>query len=729
MKATAPRDQHTPMMQQYWEIKSAYPEVLLFYRMGDFYELFYEDAIRGAQLLELTLTARGQSAGEPIPMAGVPFHSVDSYLAELLRQGESIAICEQVGEVTAGKGPVAREVTRVLTPGTLTDDSLLGDTLANWLVAIYPHNGHYGVAQLDCSSGQLSIIEVPSHEALTAQLAARQPKECLLPDNEHVQLDSRQNPLFQYLPASEFGLPLAENTIQSHFGVTELRTLGIPEQSLATRALGAILRYAARTMKADLSYVDQVDVESIDEYLLLDNTTQRHLELFQDAQGDKTHSLFKVLDKTCTPMGSRRLAHWLQHPLRNQRQLNERQDLVASLSEANRDLREQLKGMGDIERVITRIHLGTAKPRCLLKLSEAFARLPALSESLSALPEPLLDTTRHACAGFEAIGAELKNALLLPPPAHLREGGVIATGYDPELDELRGLSENAQNSLKAFEVSEREKTGLANLKVGYNRVHGYYIEISKAQSASAPTRYTRRQTLKNAERYITDELKQFEEKVLSAKERALRLEKALYQTLLDTLKSHYSALKRLADALSELDVLLTFAYQAAEANWCRPEYTSEARLSLVKSRHPVVEHFSQDPFIPNAADLSSDKRLLLITGPNMGGKSTYMRQVALCVLLASIGCPIPAQSATIGAIDRIFTRIGASDDLAAGHSTFMVEMTETATILRNCTPNSLVLMDEVGRGTSTYDGMALAWACAWSLAQERQALKIGRAHV
>ncbi len=721
--------QHTPMMQQYLRIKAEQPDKLLFYRMGDFYELFFEDAQRAAKLLDITLTARGQSAGQPIPMAGVPYHAVDGYLARLIRLGESVAICEQVGDPAASKGPVERKVVRIVTPGTVTDEALLEERRDNLVCALLPRDGRYGLATLDLTAGRLTVMELEGDEALAGELARLHPAELLLPDDDSPVSaaggrDTRTLPPWHFEPEG------AARRLAEQFGTRDLSGFGCSGLELAVGAAGALLQYARDTQRSALPHLRGVRVERRDDALLLDPATRRNLELEVSIAGDPAHTLVGVMDRTATPMGGRLLRRWVNRPLRDHAVLSQRQQAIEALvaSRAFETVGEILRGVGDIERILSRVALKSARPRDLTQLRAALGRLPDLVAATTELESERLHHLRTAIGAYPALHDLLRRAVIETPPVLIRDGGVIAPGYDGELDELRALKENAGRYLLELETRERERTGIATLKVGFNRVHGYYIEVSRARSDEVPAEYIRRQTLKGAERYITPELKGFEDKVLSASERALAREKALYDALLDRLCAELGPLQETAAAVAELDLLANLAERAITLELVRPQLTTEPGIEIIAGRHPVVEQVMESPFVPNDIRLDEGRRMLVVTGPNMGGKSTYMRQVALIAILAHIGAFVPAERAVIGPLDRIFTRIGASDDLAGGRSTFMVEMTETANILHNATEQSLVLMDEVGRGTSTFDGMSLAWAGARHLAEKLRAFTLFATH-
>ncbi|HXF08910.1 MAG TPA: DNA mismatch repair protein MutS [Candidatus Acidoferrales bacterium] len=726
----APLDRHTPMMQQYLRIKAEHPDHLLFYRMGDFYELFFEDARRAAALLDLTLTHRGESAGMPIPMAGVPHHTLESYLARLLRLGESAVICEQVGTPTPGKGPVERSVSRIVTPGTVTDDALLESHRDNLLAALYRSSARYALAWLDLSGGRFCVLETPHEADWLAELERLRPAELLIPEDFVPPPPWAAHRALRRRPVWHFDAASARARLCQQFQTHDLGGFGAEALDAGIAAAGALLSYVEDTQRGALPHLRALHVEQPEDSLLLDAATRRNLELETNLRGGSDHTLAAVLDRAQTPMGSRLLRRWMQRPLRDQHALRRRYQAVTTLREtpARASLQQALRGMGDLERILTRIALATARPRDLTTLRSGLARLPALRALLADLDSPLLQALGTALHDHTAIHDRLQRALVAEPPALLRDGGVIATGFDAELDRLRTLSENADGFLLDLERRERERTGIATLKVGYNRVHGYYIELGRSHAERIPPEYTRRQTLKGAERYITEELKRFEDQVLGARERALMREKALFEALIAELAGELGALQETVTALATLDVLACLAERASTLDWSEPELTGEARLEIEAGRHPVVEQALDGPFVPNDLSLDPDRRLLIITGPNMGGKSTYMRQVALIVLLAHMGSHVPARAARIGPVDRIFTRIGAADELASGRSTFMVEMTETANILHHATARSLVLMDEIGRGTGTYDGLALARACAEDLATRIGAFTLFATH-
>ena len=720
------------MMQQYLAIKREHPGELLFYRMGDFYELFYSDAEVAAEVLDITLTARGKSAGAPIPMAGVPFHAAESYLARLVRAGYAVAIAEQIGDPATSKGPVERQVARIVTPGTLTDESLLDARNDALLLAMFSQRGRTGLAWVDISSGRFMVTEVDGSEAVRAELERLTPAEVLVADGSiHEELAGRSGVRLQ--PPWHFDVAAARRALNGQFQTQDLRGFGCEELELAIAAAGCLLDYLKETQRSQLPHIRGMRAETPSDSVLLDAATRRNLEIDRNLQGGEDNTLFSVFQTTVTAMGTRHLRRWLHRPVGAPAELAARQGAVNFLLDAYRfeSVRERLKSVGDVERILARVALGSARPRDLTRLCDSLATLPQLRSALADEDNPgdgRIHHIAHQLGDFPKLVALLSGALVENPPVVVRDGGVIADGYDAELDELRNISRNASEYLLDIEAREREATGLSTLKVGYNRVHGYYIEISKSQSDKAPDTYVRRQTLKNAERFITPELKTFEDKALSARSRALSRERALYDQLVGQLREHLAALQDSASALCDIDVLACFAERALTLNLVCPEFTEGALLEIEAGRHPVVEQVLETPFIANSVRLDSQRRMLLITGPNMGGKSTYMRQTALIALLAHVGAFVPAKRVEMSPLDRIFTRIGSSDDLASGRSTFMVEMTETANILHNASPRSLVLMDEVGRGTSTFDGLSLAWAAAVALATQVRAFTLFATH-
>ncbi|MGR8936055.1 MAG: DNA mismatch repair protein MutS [Gammaproteobacteria bacterium] len=721
---------HTPMMQQYLRIKAEHPDILLFYRMGDFYELFYDDAKQAARLLDITLTQRGQSAGAPIPMAGIPYHAAEGYIARLIKQGQSIAICEQVGNPALSKGPVERKVVRIVTPGTVTDEALLEERKDNLLLVTHRLGALYGIAYLDLAGGRFIVQEAASEQQLLSEIERLNPAEILFSEDWPAPVSLAGRSGVSRRPPWHFDLNSARALLLKQFGVHDLRGYGCEHLHAALCAAGCLLQYVKDTQYSALPHLHSIAVENCEDSVILDAASRRNLELDTHPSGQLHYTLFGVLDNTVTAMGSRCLRRWLHRPLRDRVRLNERFDAVDDLLRDNgyQALRDTLRQVGDVERICARIALLSARPRDLLLLRNTLAVLPEIQAQLADNAASRLKSLADEIGEHPEIVALLRKAVVDNPPMLIRDGGVIAPGYHPELDELRDLSHNADRFLVDMEARERDSTGIPTLKVQFNRVHGYYIEVSQAQSHKVPAHYTRKQTLKNAERYITPELKSFEDKVLSAREKALAFEKALYDELLAILLQSLGNLQLCASALAELDALLNFAERAATLNLNRPQLTTKPGIDIERGRHLVVEQLLDRPFVPNDLKFNGKRRMLIITGPNMGGKSTFMRQTALIVLLAHIGCFVPADSATIGPIDRIFTRIGASDDLSGGRSTFMVEMSETADILHNATASSLILMDEIGRGTSTFDGLSLAWACADYLAKETQAFTLFATH-
>ncbi len=721
---------HTPMMQQYLRIKSEYPDMLLFYRMGDFYELFFDDASRAASLLEITLTARGKSGGNAIPMAGVPYHAVEGYLAKLVRKGESVAICEQIGDPATSKGPVERKVMRVVTPGTLTDEALLAESRDNLIASVYFDRKRIGLAWLDLAGGRFRLTEIDDVDALNGEIERLRPAELLTDEDQDFAPDRHTGLRITGRPPWHFDFDSAKRLLCSQFQTQDLSGFGCDALPRGVVAAGVLLQYVSDTQKAALPHLTSITVELPADAVIMDGPTRRNLELEESLSGQHEHTLAGVMDRCQSPMGSRLLRRWLQRPLRDATVRRTRYQAVHTLIlERLADaLQKDLQGIGDVERILSRVALRSARPRDLRQLLRALERIPGIRNTLQPLDSPLLRSLMEQVQNHSREKNLLQKALVDSPPMLISHGGVIADGYDEELDDLRAIARNADQYLVDLEIREKKRTGISTLKLGYNRVHGYYIEISKGQADKAPDDYTRRQTLKGAERYITPELKEFEDKVLSARERAHAREKLLYEALIDALTEQLTGLQSTASGIAELDVLVCFSERAVALNLCQPEIVDEPCLEIHGGRHLVVEQVIDTPFIANDLTLSDQQRLMVITGPNMGGKSTYMRQAALIVILAHIGSFVPADKLRIGPIDRIFTRIGASDDLAGGRSTFMVEMTETATILNNATGQSLVLMDEIGRGTSTFDGLSLAWAAAHHMGEKVRAFTLFATH-
>ncbi|SKA45815.1 DNA mismatch repair protein MutS [Enterovibrio nigricans DSM 22720] len=721
---------HTPMMQQFLRIKSQHPEQLLFYRMGDFYELFYDDAKRASQLLDISLTKRGSSNGEPIPMAGVPYHSVEGYLARLVQLGESVAICEQIGDPATSKGPVERQVVRIVTPGTVSDEALMNERVDNLIAAIFSHKEQFGYATLDITSGRFLISEPATEEEMQAELQRTRPAELLYPEDFSYSAltdmckGSRRRPIW------EFDLETAKQQLNQQFGTRDLVGFGVENCVLGLAAAGCLMQYVKDTQRTALPHIRALVKENKDQSVILDAATRRNLELTQNLAGGFENTVASVLDNTTTPMGSRLLKRWLHQPMRDFSVVNRRLDAITALKDTGlyADLSAGLRPIGDMERIVARLALRSARPRDLARLRGALQQLPEIESLLEEIQDEAIAPLKHACAPMPELAQLLEEAVVEAPPVVIRDGGVIAPGYNTELDEWRDLADGATRYLKELEERERERHDIDTLKVGFNQVHGFYIQVSRGQSHLVPPYYVRRQTLKNAERYIIPELKEHEDKVLNSKSKALALEKKLWEELFDKLLPHLEQLQGAADSLSTLDVLANLSERAETLNYCRPVLTDKRGIEITAGRHPVVEQVLDAPFIANPTLLSPERRMQIITGPNMGGKSTYMRQTALITLLAHVGSYVPAESVTLGAVDRIFTRIGASDDLASGRSTFMVEMTETANILHNATENSLVLMDEIGRGTSTYDGLSLAWASAEWLAEKLKSMTLFATH-
>ena len=728
----------TPMMQQYMSVKVQHPHSLMFYRMGDFYELFFDDAHKAAKLLGITLTHRGKANGNPIPMAGVPYHAAEGYLARLVKKGETVVICEQIGEVT-GKGPVERGVVRIITPGTLTDDALLNAHQSSNLVSIAIHQNQIGIALLDLSAGIFKVQQQEfKAEQLPLELARLMPSELVL--NEDIQDQALLEQIKSLIecpitkrPNVDFNLNNAQKTLCDQLGVSTLSGFGIDELPLAKVAAAALIHYAKETQKTALPHIRSIKLEQSSDFIALDPVTRRNLEII-DPLFEHGTSLFNLVNDCQTAMGGRLLARTLMQPLRDTALLDQRLDAIEVLLKGYHEapVRLILKEISDIERVLSRIALGSARPRDLVQLRQACAQIPFLRNAIQPIVSQnhstLIQQLNDELGDFNGLHLRLMNAIVENPPVLLRDGNVIAEGFDSELDELRQIRDHAGQFLIDLEIRERKNTGINTLKIGYNRVSGYYIELTRAQAEQAPDSYIRRQTLKNAERYITPELKSFEDKVLSSESRALAREKALFEMLLDELRQDIGNLQMMSAAIAQIDLLSNFAHQARLYSWNRPEFSPEIGVQIQAGRHPVVESLIKTPYTPNDTQLNFNHRMSIITGPNMGGKSTFMRQTALISLLAYCGSYVPAKAAKLGPIDRIFTRIGSADDLSSGKSTFMVEMTETSQILHHATNQSLVLMDEVGRGTSTYDGLSLAWACVLDLTKRIQCLCLFATH-
>ena len=727
---------HTPMMQQYWRIKAQHPDTLLFYRMGDFYELFYDDARRANKLLDITITTRGASAGEPVLMAGVPAHSVESYLAKLIKLGESVAICEQVGDVATAKGPVERKVVRIVTPGTVTDTELLADKSDALLLAMASHTHRgvttHGLAWLGLTSGQLGLTECDDRQ-LAGWLSRLNAAELLVDRDRVPAAVAASRVALTHRPAWQFDAALGQRKLCEQLRVASLAGFNAQDLPRAHAAAAALLAYAEHTQGQALAHVRTLEVERASQLLDLPSLTHRNLELTQTLRGEDSPTLMSVLDTCRTGMGSRALRHWLTHPLRDRTVASQRHDaLEVLIDHGTEPLREALRGVSDVERITARIALRQARPRELTGLRATLQALPALRSRFPVGSAVLLDMLTDALQPPSDIEALLAAAIAEEPAVLLRDGGVIATGFDPQLDELRAISQNCDSFLLDLESRERARTGIANLRVQFNKVHGFYIEVTQGQLDKVPMDYQRRQTLKSAERFITPDLKAFEDKALSAQERALAREKLLYEQVLDQLQSHLEQLSGLARALAGLDALAALAERAATLGWCRPQFVREPCMHIEAGRHPVVEarllETGAGSFMPNDCRLDAGRRMLVITGPNMGGKSTFMRQVALITLLAAMGSFVPARACRLGPIDAIHTRIGAADDLANAQSTFMLEMTEAAAILHAATHESLVLMDEIGRGTSTFDGLALAGAIASHLHDRNRSFTLFATH-
>ncbi|MEZ7987186.1 MAG: DNA mismatch repair protein MutS, partial [Gammaproteobacteria bacterium] len=718
------------MMQQYLGIKHDHPHDLVFYRMGDFYEMFYEDAKQASELLDISLTSRGQSAGQPIPMCGIPYHAAEGYIAKIVNAGRAVAVAEQVGDPATSKGPVDRKVVRVVTPGTLTDEALMQANQDHLLVATFKLQDIYGIASLDMSSGRFAVTEANTADELQTQLQRLRPAELLFDESSEIIDHIQEWPCRRPQASWNFTYDTALRILSHQFNTRDLSGFGCETMHAAICAAGCLLNYAKETQRGDLPHLRNLQIELPQDTLILDGPSRKNLEIDLNIQGGEQFTLAAALDTTATPMGGRLLRRWLNNPLRNIEVLEQRQDFICQMltSDKTEDLQQGLKPIGDMERILARIALRSARPRDLSRLCASLRALPHIQVSLSPLESKRAQSLAHDISEFPATVDLLMRAIVDNPPVIIRDGGVIAKGYDEELDQLRGLSQNAGQFLLDLETQERERTGLSTLKVGYNRVHGYYIEISRLQSAQAPSEYVRRQTLKNAERFITPELKSFEDRALSSKSRSLAREKALYEDLIEDLATQLQQLQQASDGVSELDVLCCLAERAMCLDLNRPSLKLEPGIDIRQGRHLVVEQLISVPFVANDTSLCATSSMMMITGPNMGGKSTYMRQIALIVIMAQIGAYVPALEASIGIVDRVFTRMGSSDDLVGGRSTFMVEMTETANILNNASAKSLVLMDEVGRGTSTFDGLSLAWSCALNLARDIGALTLFATH-
>lgn len=721
---------YTPMMQQYLQIKAEYPDILLFYRMGDFYELFFEDAKRASELLDITLTKRGRSVGEPIPMAGVPYHAVEGYLAKLVQLGESVAICEQIGDPATTKGPVERQIVRIVTPGTISDEALLPERQDNLIACIYQEKKLFGLATLDMSSGRFQISEHTNEASVTAELQRIMPVEILYPENFAAMSLLEHHKGLRRRPIWEFELVTAIKLLNKQFGTQDLKGFGVEKAIVALCAAGCLLQYAKETQRTALPHINAISLAQESDFIIIDVASRRNLELTQNLAGGTENTLAAVLDYCNTPMGSRLLKRWIHQPLRQCEKLLKRQNAVKQLlnTELYSALKPFLQQIGDMERILARVALRSARPRDLTRLRHGLGQIPDILSLLQQHNDGQFDTLLGQIKDFTELYQLLSKAIIDTPPLLIRDGGVIAPGYNAELDEWRDLASGATQFLENLEIRERQATGIDSLKIGFNAVHGYYIQISRGQAEKAPAHYVRRQTLKNAERFIIPELKNHEDKVLKAQGAALALEKQLYEELFDLVLPHLADLQLTSLALAELDVLANLAERAETLNYVAPTFSKQIEIKIEGGRHPVVETVLQQPFISNPLQLNQQRHLLIITGPNMGGKSTYMRQTALIALMAYIGSFVPAESAMIGPLDRIFTRIGASDDLASGRSTFMVEMSEMANILHQATNHSLVLIDEIGRGTSTYDGLSLAWACAEWLATELRSLTLFATH-
>ncbi len=721
---------HTPVMQQYLRIKAQHPETLLFYRMGDFYELFFDDARRAAALLDITLTSRGHSAGQPIPMAGVPVHSVEGYLAKLVRKGECVAVCEQLGDPAKSKGPVDRQVIRVVTPGTVTDEALLDERRDTLLAAVARDGEHFGLAWLDLAAGRFTVLQAQGAHALGAELERLKPAELLAAENASTEDLARTGMALRARPSWYFELASASRLLTDQLGTLDLKGFGADDLPLAICAAGALLQYVRDTQKSAVPHIRGLTVEERTDALVIDAPTRRNLEMDASLVGNADATLFAIIDHCVTTMGSRQLRRWLNRPVTDQAVLRTRYQAVAALIDRRRfeEVRGKLRGIGDVERILARVALRTARPRDLTQLRVSLSALPHLRGLLASIDSPLLQELLARTQDHDDAAELLCRAIASDPSNFVRDGDVIALGHDVHLDELRRIATHTDEFLLELERRERERSGIAGLRLGFNRVQGYFIEVTRRDAERVPKDYLRRQTVKSAERFITPELKSFEDKVLGARERGLARERELYEEVLTQLNERLGPMQRTAGALAELDAIACLAQRACELEWTRPQLVSEAVLHISAGRHPVVERFSDAPFVPNDLALDASRRMLIITGPNMGGKSTYMRQAALIVILAHMGSFVPAERAVLGPLDRIFTRIGAGDDLAGGRSTFMVEMTEAANILHNASARSLILMDEIGRGTSTFDGLSLAWSMAHHIATRLKSFTLFATH-
>ncbi len=718
----------TPMMQQYLSIKADYPDTLVFYRMGDFYEMFYEDAEKGAELLGIALTSRNKSSANAVSMAGIPHHSVNQYIQKLLDQSVSVAICEQIGDPAQSKGPVERQVVRVITPGTLMDETFLDPRSENLLAAVKRYSHCWAVATLEVSSGRFSAKQLPADTSIHSEIERLNPAETLLDESDPTLSELTRHT--QSVAHWYFAPHRAKEILMKQFGLMDLAIFECAEHPEATAVAGALLQYAKDVYGADLPHVQSLRIEKPDQSLIVDAHSWRNLEIEQSLAGDAKSGLLHLLDRCATAMGARQLRRWVRFPVRDRAEVENRHRVIEHLLGDSRAAatHKSLQNIGDIERIVSRIATRSAHPLDLIRIRESLSSIPALITTINPPPDTCIAQLCQSLQDLPEVTGLIARAIADEPAPAVRDGGVIRRGYDDELDQLTKLREDSGQALIDMETRERAKTGIRNLRIQYNRIHGYYIEVSRSAADSIPPEYVRRQTLKNVERYLIPELKEFENQILSAKEKARAREKLLYDEILESLQPCVPGMQATADAIAKIDVLCNFAILAAELNFSKPQLTDRPGIDITAGRHPLVESMLPKPFVPNSVTLDPQRRLMLITGPNMGGKSTYMRQCAVIALMAYTGCYVPAQSAVIGPIDRIFTRIGASDDLSSGNSTFMVEMTEMATILHAATASSLVIVDEVGRGTSTYDGLALAWACAESLLHDVKAMSMFSTH-